>query len=227
MSKYRGDSPAKVVARSWAYDQIPEKDLFSKNHIIIASEHGGDIDELQGRGVRNERILACDLNHNAVILAYARGVDAVYCSIQQRVRDTLLDRVPATLSSVNIDLCNILPTSVEVLNECLRLLHKAHWDGIVMLTFAVGYKDDLACNGVLCSECKNGPCDTKRLDYLNDNVYRTNKKARCETNQHLPFRKSNLYRYQSNTAVCDGSPMGLVVMRVSNGNIVCINKPTT
>lgn len=226
MSKYRGDSPAKVVARSWAYDQIHMKNLIGKKHIIIASEHGGDIDELQSRGVSNKRILACDLNPNAVILAYARGVTAVCCSVQQLVRDTLLDNDPATLSSVNVDLCNILPTSVEVLNECLRLLHKAHWDGIVMLTFAVGYKDDLACNGVLCSECKNGPCDTKRLDYLNDNVYRTNKKP-ARSRALLPFNKDNLYRYQSNTSVCDGSPMGLVVMRVSNGNIVCINKPTT
>lgn len=202
MSNYPGDSAGKKAARSWAYDQVT--DLTSKYHVIIPSQFGGDIDELVKRKVNPDHIFASDLDRLAAVRASARGCRAYYTSIQSLIQ--YLVTTDYEIGSVNVDLCNTIQLAVSVLNSVLVNLHVARWSGVVMFTFARGYKDGLA-------DGTQG--DSKRIHYLNEFVHRANSKK-------VIFTKESLYNYQSKTNDSCGSPMSLVVMRADRGKLSCV-----
>lgn len=197
---YPGDSPGKRLARRWAYDQVPN--LITRQHIVIPSEHGGDIDELYYRGVHPRQIRAADISYAAANKAEARGCEGWHGTIQSLIRWMF----PAYgVASINIDLCNTVHKAVDVLNEVLFTTRAHKWQGIVMLTFARGYKDG------------RGWTDADRINHLNQNVLRSNLGG--------VFYAETLYNYQSKTETSHGTPMSLVVMRVDGGVVLPVKVP--
>lgn len=72
---YKGESPGKKLARMqfWGSVALALGDRFyRKKHLVLASQHGGDISVLVGLGVDPRNVIAVDLRPDAVAACKAR-----------------------------------------------------------------------------------------------------------------------------------------------------------
>lgn len=132
---------AKTNARKVMYNTIDHATFFNKTHIVIASQICGDIKWLLSRGVRKDRIIACDLD--PVARANARKLGVVvspYDSLENTIRWAIQEKY--VLASVNADLCGKLGAkTTKILDEVLTLVQDLNVS--VFVTFLRGMKDGM------------------------------------------------------------------------------------
>lgn len=174
--------------------------ILHEKQLSLRQEVETYVKELRSRGVLPEQIRVCDISSRAFLKSRLQECLAYHCSIQELVEI----HQGGDFSSVNIDLCGIITTGKEVLNQILRKLHYREWSGVVMLTVLGG------------REGKGKPkTDKERLAFLNKEVYN----PRGQRNR---FKPTSFYRYCSKDEDGKQSPMILIVMKFSKGSITCV-----
>jgi hypothetical protein len=121
---YRGDTPAKQMARQTGYQlaigDIGTKRFSKEPHIVVSSQHCGDIvNYLFPRGILPANILACDIDPLAMVAADKLGV---VLSPHPDIRDTVQwarEKYGERIATLNFDLCHTV-LRVDLLEEALR-----------------------------------------------------------------------------------------------------------
>lgn len=110
-STYPGSSEGKNHARAAAYGSIRQSLFKQGYHVVIASRECGDIHYLKSKGIKPDKIIACDRDPVAVEQARAEGVlipegeaafDIVLASAWA------LAKFGKRVATVNVDLCGTL-----------------------------------------------------------------------------------------------------------------------
>lgn len=189
---YPGGSREKSYVRANLYHSIPYDMFYYKYHIVVASVICGDIQYLLEAGVSKDRIIACDMDPNALYVARKYGVIIPPRSYERDIVKTVhwadSEYGSHNIASINVDLCPTVQKMAKVLGcicECIDSTPK------VFATFSYG-RDKM--NGDPCAP------HLVRIDYLNNEL------------SYLNVHVLRSYPYQSARLNNSGYPMCAVVL---------------
>lgn len=141
---YRGESEGKKLQRPCFWQRarmtLGDERFFGRRHVVLASQHGGDIAELLSMGVRSDRIVACDRRTAAASKCHQR-----FPSVEVAVDDVgeVVERT-RKVGVVHLDLCSTICRSTLALLDRVTLQPKRSLPMIVGLNVQFGRDPEVA-----------------------------------------------------------------------------------